>query len=125
MEAFLVLLLGGVAGGSLLMFFHPKAAFVPMDADVPPEAVGRARWLFLGFALMALSQGVLLAGDLANMPDRFRFAATAVLLLAGFTAMAWSIRGLRRLKHERLRMMRERHSAELQELSARRDQSIN
>ena len=119
MEAFLVLLFGCVAGGGLVLFFHPKAAFVPMDADVPPEAVGRARWMFLGFALMALGQGVLLAGNLASAPAGFRFAASTVLLLGGFAAMAWSFRGMRRMKQERLRMMRERHAAELRDLAAR------
>jgi hypothetical protein len=119
LEAYLVLLFGVVAGGCLVLFLHPKAAFVPMDGDVPREAVGQERWMFLGLSLMALGQGVLVAGAFANPPARFRFAATAALFLAGVAAMAWSLRGMRRLKQERLRMMRERHAAELARLEAR------
>lgn len=124
MDAFLVLLFGVVAGGCLVMFFHPQVGFRPIDDDVPLEALGRARWMFLGWSLMALGQAVVVAGGFANTPAELRLTSAIALLLTGFTAVAWSIRGLRRLKHERLRLMRERHAAELRELSARHDRPV-
>lgn len=110
------------AGAALVMFFYPEVAFRPIDDDVPADGVRQQRWFMLGLFFMMLSQSLSLAARMAEVPEAIGLTLMSVTMATGIVSMAWGIRGSRRLKQERLRLMRERHAAELRELTAPHNQ---
>lgn len=122
MEVFLLLFTAMTAGAALVMFFYPEVAFRPIDDDVAPGAVRQQRWFMLGLFFMMLSQSLSLAARMAEVPEAIGLTLMSVTMAAGVASMAWGFRGSRRLRQERLRLMRERHAAELRELTERHNQ---